>query len=241
MARHGVAGQGRARPGMAWPGTAHTAKRHRAIGDAHFPMRTTRGAANTNSNTSTPDAIALPRMNIRRINVTIVGDSPLITHAWSAAALKQIRDKQQKKARAAREAKDPQVEYEGAMYRTSDGAPGFPASGLKNCLVDAAPNVEGLKKTTLRGALHVDGDIIPIDGKPVRREDAVRVGMGGTDLRYRPEFKAWKIRLSIRFNASILTQEQLVHLLDVAGFSVGIGDWRPQRNGSFGMFHVERA
>ena len=71
------------------------------------------------------------------------------------------------------------------------------------------------------------------------REDVVRL-MGTTaDLRYRGEFKTWKAVVTVRHNPSVLSREQVCNLFNVAGFAIGIGEWRPQKDGSFGMFHVE--
>jgi len=70
------------------------------------------------------------------------------------------------------------------------------------------------------------------------REDTVRVGMGTADLRYRPEFKEWAVNLIIRLNTRSMTLEQLIHLFNQAGFSVGVGEWRPEKDGRNGMFHV---
>jgi hypothetical protein len=70
------------------------------------------------------------------------------------------------------------------------------------------------------------------------REDMVRVGMGSADLRYRGEFKEWKTTFSIRFNKNVLSIEQIVLLFNTAGFAIGVGEWRPEKNGSHGMFHV---
>jgi hypothetical protein len=42
-----------------------------------------------------------------------------------------------------------------------------------------------------------------------------------------------------RSNASVLSADQITNLFNVAGFGVGIGEWRPQKNGSFGRLHVE--
>ena len=70
------------------------------------------------------------------------------------------------------------------------------------------------------------------------RTDAVRIGMGTLDLRYRPEFQEWSVALRIRYNAAAISPEQIVNLYNVAGFAVGIAEWRPERDGSNGMFEV---
>ena len=67
----------------------------------------------------------------------------------------------------------------------------------------------------------------------------VRVGMGTADLRYRGAFSSWSTELQVRYNADIISAEQLVHLFNTAGFAVGIGEWRPEKDGSWGMFHVK--
>ena len=66
----------------------------------------------------------------------------------------------------------------------------------------------------------------------------VRVGMGSADIRYRPEFPVWETALTVTYIKSVISVEQLVSLIDYAGFSVGIGDWRPERNGDKGRFHL---
>ena len=84
-------------------------------------------------------------------------------------------------------------------------------------------------------------ELIKIEGEdPVQREDMVRVGMGVADLRYRGEFKKWHCKEPIRFNANVLSLEQIINIFDTAGFSTGVGEWRPQKNGDYGMFHVAR-
>lgn len=66
----------------------------------------------------------------------------------------------------------------------------------------------------------------------------VRIALGTADIRYRGEFREWSADLAIRFNASVLSAEQITNLFNMAGFGVGVGEWRPERSGSFGMFHV---
>jgi hypothetical protein len=183
--------------------------------------------------------IELPKLDLQRMEITIVGDSPLICHAWSAKAKKQMLDKQMKRARSKKEAKSPEQDYEDSFYRLLTGGYGFPAVAFKSAMVGACRFVEGVKMTELRGALHIVGELVPIEGEPNPREDMVRVGMGTADIRYRPEFKEWKATLPIQFNASIISPEMIVNLLTLAGFGVGVGEWRPERNGQYGRFHVQ--
>lgn len=195
----------------------------------------------------------IPEIKVETMKVTIVGDSPLIVHKWSEKAKKEMLDKQMKKASAGKEAKDPWLDYCDSMYWLT-GEPedyptqedidnasfGFPACAFKACAIDAGYQ-QGLipKKTTARGAFHIIGDLVEIEGKPSMREDMVRIGQGTADIRYRAEFREWKATLMIRYNPKAMSAEQIVNLLNMGGFSNGIGEWRPSKDGSFGTFHCE--
>lgn len=195
--------------------------------------------------------IELPGIDVRPLRVRLVGDSPLIVHAWSEKAKKEMLDKQMKRAKQAKAAKDPLRDYADSLYWLSErpailtpegiaeGRFGFPVVGIKAAAVSAARFVDGLKMTELRGAFHLQGEMATIQGTPRMREDMVRVGMGTADIRYRAEFPEWVIETTVRYNANAISPEQIVNLLDVAGFGVGIGEWRPEKDGSYGMFHCE--
>lgn len=198
--------------------------------------------------------ITLPRLDLRLMEVTIIGDSPLIVHAWSAKAKREMLDKQMKKAKSAKEAKDPRADFESSLYRLGDGF-GFPSIGFKAAAVTACTSVAGITKIAARQAFHILGEDIDVlgafegtkarvnlvrigGGEPSMREDMVRVGMGTADLRYRGEFADWHAKVLVRFNANVLSEEQLLNIINVAGFAVGVGEWRPEKDGMNGMFHV---
>lgn len=203
-------------------------------------MPTTQKTATTVTQNGAGDATVfdIPAIDIRTYALRIVGDSPLICHAWSKKAKQEMLDKQMGKARGKKEPKDPERDYEEAFYRTEDGSPGMPTIAFKAAAVNASRQVEGLKMTFLRGAFHTVGELVAIEGEPTMREDMVRVGMGTADIRYRPEFKEWAVTLLVRLNVRSMTLEQMVHLFNQAGFSAGVGEWRPEKDGMYGMFHV---
>ena len=183
--------------------------------------------------------VAIKAINIKRASIELVGDSPLIVHAWSAKAKREMLDKQMKKAKTAKAAKDPEADYEEAFYRLPDKTPAFPVIAFKAAAVSAGGRFsDGLKMTELRGAFHIEGELVAIEGKPTMREDMVRVGMGTADIRYRPEFKSWRVLLPIRYNSDAISLDQIVNIFNLAGFGVGVGEWRPERDGQYGMFHV---
>ncbi len=183
--------------------------------------------------------VEVPNINVQQMELLLIGDSSLISHKWSDKARKQMLDKQMKKADKGRQAKNPEEDYENSLYRLPNGGGcGFPAAAFKAAAVGACRFVPSIKMTEARGAFHVNGDLVPIDGEPEPREDMVRLARGVADIRYRGQFPSWKCTLSISYNADILSVEQIVNLFNIAGFGVGVGEWRPEKDGSYGRFHV---
>lgn len=186
-------------------------------------------------------AINLLAPDLRGVELNVRGTAPLICHRWSEKAKKQMLDKQTKKATVGKEAKNPQEDFEQSLYPLGNGVYGFPAVAFKAAAVRAG-TYSDMKMTFLRGAFHVNGpngnELVTINGEPRSREDMVRVGMGTADIRYRGEFPTWTTVLFVRYNATAISLDQLVNLFQIAGFSVGVGEWRPERDGSFGLFEV---
>ena len=183
--------------------------------------------------------IELPKMNIQTVIIKLVGDSPLISHRWSSKAKTMMLDKQMGKAKAAKEKKDPEKDFKECLYEFPGGGYGFPSIAFKSAAVGACSHVDGVTKVVARGAFHINGELVKIIGKPTPRVDMVRNQTGVADIRYRAEFRKWSAEFEVRHNANVLTAEQVVNLFNTAGFSIGVGDWRPAKNGSYGMFHVE--
>lgn len=187
-------------------------------------------------------SITLPPLNIQQITVTLIGDTPLIVHRWSEKAKKEMLDKQMKKATAGKQAKDPERDFRDSLYVLDDGRYGFPIIGFKAAAVTACTSIGGMTKVAARQAFHMEGEFAVIQGdEPTMREDMVRVGMGTADIRYRGEFKNWWTQINIRFNGNVLSAEQITSLIQTAGFAVGVGEWRPEKDGQFGTFHVATA
>lgn len=222
--------------------------------------------------------------------IRIVGDTPLIVHAWSAKAKREILEKEIGATKTkAREPKNPIEDFAASMYwltpmpeefteecisNALKGARfGFPVTGIKQAAISAAYRMGWAKdKMSLRGAFFIEPDAnsyyggeldIDFDKKkitvipnakrneqiieiysetPTMREDMVRVGMGAADIRYRGEYTNWYADLKIKFNANgQYSLEQIINIINAGGQVCGIGEWRPEKDGQYGMFHVETA
>lgn len=190
-------------------------------------------------------SVSVPTLDLQHIQLTLIGDTPLIVHNFSTKSRKEILDKQQKRAKRGREARDPESEYKEAFYVIEEGVYGFPAMGFKKAAVRAAKSLPGMTMTDARGYFHIICDphmLIPLKYESVECvEDVIRLSNGSADLRYRPYFYGWSVDLNLRYNQAVVSDEQIVMMFDLAGFGVGVGDWRPEKNGQFGMFHVDKA
>jgi hypothetical protein len=186
-----------------------------------------------------PQMIELPKLDIRLLDMHIISDAELIVHHWSEKAIKEMLDKQMGVPTAGKEPKNPKRDYEAAFYYHPDGGYGFPAIAFKCAAVEACTSLgKSVTKVQARQAFHVVGELVKIEGTPHMRQDMVRLNGTTADVRHRPGFTEWSTQLTVRYNARVLTAEQVVNLFNAAGFAVGVGEWRSERDGSFGLFHV---
>lgn len=218
---------------------------------------------------ATEQVIEIPKLNLQTTVIHIVGDTPLIVHKWSEKAKKEIRDKQMKKATTKKEAKDPVSDFIDTIYwLDKETAPkentqeafieaiqngarvGFPATGFKEAaIMGAYRSGADIKTTVARAAMIIPSEFIEIKGNggPLTlediemREDMVKVGgiSKVADIRYRAAFTNWSADIPVRINVNVLSMEQVFSLFQLGGFACGVGEWRNEKRGIFGAFHIE--
>ena len=217
--------------------------------------------------TNGTNMVTIEPINLVSIPLRIIGDSPLIVHAWGHKAQQEMLDKQTKKTKATgKEAKNPTMDFIESLY-WMEGKPteftneafneavhngarwGFPVTAIKKgaCVVSSR-NELGIQGTKIKSAFIIDGvgpnQLAEIKGSiPEPRQDMVRIGgiSKTADIRFRAQFNTpWYMDLTIRYNQNgALTLEQIITLINMAGFSCGIGEWRPEKDGVYGQYHVE--
>lgn len=184
-------------------------------------------------------SVEIKEFSIRSIVISIVGISPLVIHAWSEKAMKMIQEKQAGKAKNKKhEIRNPEEDYENAKHKSPLGFEGFPAAGFKASMVRGAKIIGMIMKDTQQ-SFFIKPDceetqLVRIYGESRMRTDMVRVGMGSSDVRYRPEYPQWYAQLTIEFNEGMISVEQIHQLVRAAGYSCGIGEMRPEK-GKFGF------
>lgn len=208
--------------------------------------------------------IEIPALKIKTFSLTLVGETPLIVHAWSDKAKRMMLNKQTKKASAGKEVRRPYVEFADSLYWLTDKPDldgltdeesaevvdkaipnakfGFPTVAFKVAAASGGRRAQVTKnKVDTFAAFHLNGKYATIEGTPRMREDMVRLGgiARSADLRYRAEFPTWQTTLIIDYNELAMSAEQIVNLFNIGGFGCGIGEWRPEKGGSYGRFHVK--
>lgn len=208
------------------------------------------------------EVVEIRPIEIKTAKVRIEGTTPLIVHAWSEKAKKMMLDAQMGVTKTkAREKKDPFDDFVESLYwiegKPSESTPeafdeavrngarwGFPVTAIKQAANSAAYRLKWVKnQMELRGSYFInspDGDLVEIKGSvPKPREDMVRVGMGTADIRYRGEFEKWYAEFEVTYNASgSMSLEQIINCINAGGFVCGLGEWRPEKDGNFGMYRV---
>ena len=82
--------------------------------------------------------------------------------------------------------------------------------------------------------------LIDWDGEPLREYEidsrrAVVQGQG--IIRSRPRFEQWACEFEIIYDTALVTNAQaLLPIVADAGARIGVGDFRPEKNGWFGRF-----
>ena len=191
---------------------------------------------------------------IQIIELTLRGKpgSLLVVHHFGEKPKGEIRDKQQKKAKKAKEERKPEEEFKACRYLDEQGRECVPVTAMKKAFISAATAFDDLTKVALRQAIFVapadsaGASLVPIqrfDGSLAvgqMREDAVTIGINTRGLAYRPMYAEWQLRVRVEFNPRLVSEEQLLALVDQAGWGVGICEGRPERSSALGWGRFER-
>lgn len=205
----------------------------------------------------TEKEVVLKPIKIKEVGITIKGTNSLIVNNFSTKSQQQILDTQMKIAKE----KVPRNPIEDAMRACywltpmpeefteesfekalNEGAKfGFPAKGIKASIVSGAyRNKMTPDKVSLQGAFLIPEELIEIKFEDLEiRQDYVRIAHGGTDVRFRPEFKNWSMTFKMQYNENAYSLEQLLNFINLGGFSCGLGEMRTEKGGNFGSYTVE--
>jgi len=180
---------------------------------------------------------------------SIVGDSPLLMHNPRSMALKSAKEKR-------KIIPTPEEEAELGTYRDEAGLLVFPASGFRNAFLWAMSGYKVGKKSlrSFLGHVRTKGEWVHLIDPETKKFlktyeiDIRRVVIQKNGImRARSKFEKWAVEVIFLMNGEIaaMREEDLLEkstaILNEAGQTIGVGDFRLAKGGWFGMFHVEKS
>jgi hypothetical protein len=176
-----------------------------------------------------------------RITIIVDGRTPLLTHNPQSMGVTKGPSKQSR-------IPDPADEAEAGCYRQDDGTLCIKGDSFRGALLSAAGAWKTKGKATMKsrlGHIVVTDELIALkhkDGTPITSfeidQRRVMVQKSGI-IRSRPKFTDWSCQLTIEFDPLLVTEPTIIcDILNDAGGRIGVGDFRPSKNGWFGRFSV---
>lgn len=181
-----------------------------------------------------PKQIIITPPKLARVIVEIEGISSLICHQRTSEGI-------QKKPTPE---KDPEVQFQQSLYPKINGKYAFPASAIKKAVIAAAKTYcTSINKNQVTGSFYINQDWLLIEGdEPRHFKHIVLVPprTGSPVEHTRAEFPHWKMKIPLEYDENgPIGLEILVNLISSAGFHIGIGVWRPEKQGGpHGRFRV---
>lgn len=189
----------------------------------------------------------------RKMSFTIKGKKELMTH--NPESMQHPNERGGKSTVGKTKIPTPEEEAKAGLYIV-DGNYCVPGIGVRNAMVAVASDwkpLTGKKRGNLQSTIAhitVEPEFLVIcdqKGKPkktyeidTRRAVIQRQGI----LRSRPKFKDWTVTFDVVYDDAFLPLEEesirelFTGLLNDAGKRRGLGDYRPERKGWFGIYSV---
>ena len=128
------------------------------------------------------------------------------------------------------------------FYVCEDGKSyGIPVRAFKKSMIKASTNffsrMEGGMRNVREG-LTIVGDIAPLIYKSLTVNTSYVKPKNSplANRRLRNQFNEWSCVLTIKFNENQISIEQIIAILNWAGFSNGVGGWRKECGGNYGSY-----
>lgn len=202
-------------------------------------------------------------MGISNINIRITGLSPLLMSSDRLADPLDAATIEHKKLTSIRgKAKTHEVyvaisksQYVNGVYWAKGIGPYIPTVNIKKCLEEGAKLSRNGDK--VRKGIILTEEMVPLDypgrpkGKPHTPEQLWNAGVKYLDKRsvvvggsrvicYRPCFPVpWTLEFSVSYDTDIIEAKWIIEYLNQAGSYIGLGGFRPAKNGHFGRFTAE--
>jgi len=188
--------------------------------------------------------VNLKKLEIGTIKVTIVGDSPYMPEPMDMAVLEKY-NKIKSKQNYTKDDISEEEKVKAKFYHTEDGKFGIPTRAIYNSMIRGSSYLFDIKQGGMRNikeGVTIVGDVLPLKYKKQKEVThwGRTSGMKGSPRKImRNAFEDWSVEVTIQFNKANLSAEQIVNVLNWAGFHIGVGGFRKEKTGNFGSFHVK--
>jgi len=178
---------------------------------------------------------------MKTYNISIEGTSPLLMNRPNQL---DIGDKSKT---SKRETQTPKEIAEGKVYFDSEENIYLPATWFQGAIVEAGKKKKMMGKGSAKATYSkVCGSSVEINPFEIELKEkwevfsilAVNPTTKGKNVLHRPLFKKWKVDFEVTFDEEDIEVPVMKEIFDIAGRSVGVGDWRPSKKGRFGKFQV---
>lgn len=191
---------------------------------------------------------------MKKLTLKITGTAPLIMHS-DRLANPLDKASQMHKALTSKKKKTEEdnieiakSEWMGGLYHSQQLGPYMPTANIRATLVCGA-KLNKLGKQIQRGTL-VDCDKVKLEYNGPRDPEKMWENQEYVDcrsvvvqrsrlMRYRPIFPEWGFTTVIFYDENVIDEKDIIASMKNAGSYIGIGDFRPDRGGSYGRFSVE--
>ena len=186
----------------------------------------------------------------------IEGDSPIIHHSATgldpstpiSVEINEITKKKGTNRTAADDARLKQLECQRSLWLDESKRPTVPPAALRACIENGARKLkqgplvrEGMvvQATTFEFSVDRYGNDLESWGEKCQHTVPVVVQRNRI-LRTRAMFEEpWAVVSTIYADPDLVDAKMLETWLDIAGQRIGLVDWRPQKSGAHGRFHVD--
>lgn len=193
------------------------------------------------------EAVTISAPRIRNAEFTLTGTAPYMQARFGEKALNKMMATQeagsQSKGKKVREARDFNADYEAAKHISTEGWCGVPAGAFRTACIDVCRLV-GFKMTLAKLSIFIEPDgfdkidgtpLVRLQGTPEKNVSGVRNANGNLDLRTRPMWRKWSVKLHVKFDEDQFSLADISNLLARAGIQCGIGEGRPNSRMSTGI------
>lgn len=199
------------------------------------------------------NVIELKPLGNKYMEITIAGDGDLILNKMNDVTVRELVNKRKDKAKDLQKAniweqiitsihwkngKPTDYTEEGLSQALAENAPCITGFGLKKSFGDAVVRNEIDKyKTKFDANVNVVGDLHPITfAEHFVDEKLMSPKKGSPVLVYLNRFAGWKCTFTVSYMENVYSAEQIINIINLAGFGLGIGGGRTS---GYGRYHVE--